>query len=766
MAPKETDNTSNTRGKKAASNRRFGGRSISSELTVSLVLILLVFEGVLLGALYERQSNTLLQALETKADEYAGNLSAVLAVPIWDYDDEQIDRIGQGFADRDIVDEIRIADAEGTLLFHRWKPDRRGEQIRRSVPVTHQGQPIAKVTFSLSLDTYRKDLAWLRNILLAVLALSLVVISVTTGLLLRVFMRKPLTILQKGIDRVARGDYDYRFEEIHHAELTDIADRFREMAAEIRARETSLQREAAERRRGEEMVRQSEAKSRALLDALPDLVFQFDGKGTFIDCKGAKEDLFMAPELLLGRKVGEVLPERVALRFIERIGFVLASGQMAVFDYELSKDQELQVFECRLVAVSADQALAVVRNITASRKAAAERARLEDQLQRAQKMEAIGMLAGGVAHDLNNVLSGLVSYPQLLLMDLPPDSPLRKRVKRIQTSGEKAAHIVQDLLTLARRGVSVSESVDLNTVVEDYLRSPEYESLREYYPDFELALDLSPGLMKVAGSSLHLSKTVMNLVSNAVEAVQGSGTVTIGTENRYVDRPIRGYDDMAEGDYVVLRVSDTGVGISEEDMERIFEPFYTKKVMGRSGTGLGMAVVWGTVKDHNGTIDVQSRPGKGTTFSIFLPVTADASARAEAASTVSDFRGKGEAILVVDDVPEQREVAETMLSRLGYRVFSVDSGESAVEHLKKGAVDLVVLDMIMDPGIDGLETYRRILRIRPGQKAIITSGFSESARVRAAEALGVGAYVKKPYLMETIGPAIRAELDRRKGESA
>jgi signal transduction histidine kinase/ActR/RegA family two-component response regulator len=457
----------------------------------------------------------------------------------------------------------------------------------------------------------------------------------------------------------------------------------------------------------------------------------------------------------------EVLPESVAATFMARIDSVLSSGQMSVFEYQLERDGAVLNFECRLVAVSEDQTLAVVRNITESRKAAAEKLRLEEQLQRAQKMEAIGMLAGGVAHDLNNVLSGLVTYPQLMLMDLPPGSPLRERVQKIQASGEKAANIVQDLLTLARRGVSAAETVNFNTVVEDYLRSPEYENLRFHHPGFDLELALSPDLMVVSGSAFHLSKTVMNLVSNAAEAVQESGTVTIRTENRYIDRPIRGYDDVAEGDYVVLQVSDTGVGISEQDMERIFEPFYTRKAMGRSGTGLGMAVVWGTVKDHNGYVDVKSRQGEGTTISIFLPVATGTEARVEIATIDASMMGRGETVLVVDDVAEQREIAEAVLAKLGYRVTAVESGEAAVDYIRTRSVDLVVLDMVMDPGIDGLETYRRIRDIRPGQKAIITSGFSESVRVREAEALGVGAYVKKPYLMETIGPVIRAELDRR-----
>jgi CheY-like chemotaxis protein len=249
--------------------------------------------------------------------------------------------------------------------------------------------------------------------------------------------------------------------------------------------------------------------------------------------------------------------------------------------------------------------------------------------------------------------------------------------------------------------------------------------------------------------------------------------VLISTESRYIDMPIQGYDKIEEGEYVVLTVSDTGVGMSAEEMERVFEPFYTKKVMGRSGTGLGMAVVWGTVKDHNGYIDVKSTEGKarqprlsardggqGTTFTLYFPATRKDLEKEQSPRSMQEYIGKGESILVVDDVREQREIASRMLKKLGYLVSSVSSGEEAIECLQRNSPNLLVLDMIMDPGIDGLETYRRALRVNPRQKAIIVSGFSETDQVREAQKLGAGAYVKKPYLLEKIGLAIRAELDK------
>ncbi|TET25128.1 MAG: response regulator, partial [Candidatus Aminicenantes bacterium] len=342
----------------------------------------------------------------------------------------------------------------------------------------------------------------------------------------------------------------------------------------------------------------------------------------------------------------------------------------------------------------------------------------------------------------------------------PEDSPLRKPILTIQKSGEKAAAIVQDLLTLARRGVAVTEVEDLNHIISEYIKSPEHEKLKSFHPNVQLKTNLEADLLNILGSPAHLSKTIMNLVSNAAEAMPDGGTISISTENRYIDEPIRGYDSVEEGDYVILTVSDTGVGISPGGMERIFEPFYTKKVMGRSGTGLGMAVVWGTVKDHKGYIDVQSAEGKGTTFTLYFPVTRKEVAKDKYLVSIEDYMGKGESILVVDDVEEQREIASRILKKLGYSVTSFSSGEEAVDYMKDNSANLLLLDMIMDPGIDGLETYKRILEFHPDQKAIIVSGFSETERVKEAQRLGAGAYVKKPYLLEKIGLAFRVELDK------
>jgi len=378
-----------------------------------------------------------------------------------------------------------------------------------------------------------------------------------------------------------------------------------------------------------------------------------------------------------------------------------------------------------------------VMNFVAVKRDITDEIRMEEKLRQAQKMESLGLLAGGVAHDLNNVLSGIVSYPELILMDLPEDSKLRKPIETMQESGHRAATIVQDLLTVARGVATTKKVLNLNDLTDDYLNSPEFKKLNQFHPTVTVKTNLDTDLFNISGSHVHIIKVVMNLVSNASEAIEGNGNVTISTANRHIDRPLRGYDDVNIGEYAILSVSDDGSGISSDDLERIFEPFYTKKVMGRSGTGLGLAVVWNTVQDHKGYIDVTTDEN-GTTFELYFPITRDEISDKALSIPIKDYKGNQETILVVDDEKNQREISCKMLDRLGYKTKAVSSGQEAVEYLKETSVDLIVLDMIMDPGINGRETYEKIIRIHPKQKAIILSGFSETNEVKEAQKLGAG----------------------------
>ncbi|MCP3952920.1 MAG: response regulator, partial [Desulfobacterales bacterium] len=342
-------------------------------------------------------------------------------------------------------------------------------------------------------------------------------------------------------------------------------------------------------------------------------------------------------------------------------------------------------------------------------------------------------------------------------LDLPEDSQLKKPIETIRESGSRAAAIVQDLLTVARGVAITRENVNPNDIVKDYLESPEFKKVAQFYPDVTVKTELAADLLRISGSAVHVRKAVMNLVSNAAEAIGGVGRIILSTANCYVDRPISGYDDVEAGEYILMSVSDDGSGIKAGDLNRIFEPFYTKKVMGRSGTGLGLAVVWNVVQDHNGYIDVITG-SNGTTFDLYLPVTRDEIEDTGTTVSLADFQGNGETILVVDDVNSQREISCEILSRLGYRAIAVSSGEEAVDYLTDHSVDLVLLDMLMDPGITARETYARIVQQHPGQKAVIISGFAETGDVRETQKLGAGPFVKKPVTLEKLGMAIKTEL--------
>jgi PAS domain S-box-containing protein len=526
-----------------------------------------------------------------------------------------------------------------------------------------------------------------------------------------------------------------------------------------------LHQEIQERRQAEEALRESEVRYREIFENANEAIFVAqDGKIAFYNPKTTDVVGYSGEELTSRPFVEFINPDDRKMVLDRHNRRVKGEEFPNIYTFRIiHASGNVRWVELNTVVVTwtgKPATLNFLYDITDRMSAEEEKRSLEERLQRSEKMDALGQLAGGVAHDLNNVLGALSGYSELLLMEIPKGQKARGYVEKILRSTEKGATIIQDLLTLARRGVVAADVINLNAIVEGFLTTPVFERIKDYHPCVTFRAECVNNLMNIRGSSVHLEKTAMNLVANAAEAISGEGEVVIRTENRYLDRPLRGYDEIREGDYVVLTVSDTGMGISAEDLEKIFEPFYTKKKMGRSGTGLGLAIVWGTVKDNNGYINVQSAIDEGTTFTLYFPATREDMTAQPEAAPLESYMGKGESVLVVDDIADQRDVAAGLLKTLGYQVHVASSGEEAVEYLKGNKADILVLDMIMEPGIDGMETYRQVLEINPKQKAILVSGFSETERAREARKLGAGAYVKKPYILEKIGRAIRDELNR------
>ncbi len=387
---------------------------------------------------------------------------------------------------------------------------------------------------------------------------------------------------------------------------------------------------------------------------------------------------------------------------------------------------------------------------------------LQRDLDKAKRLKMIGTVAGGVAHDLNNILSGVVSYPDLLLMKTEKDSPLHKPLKIIQESGRKASAIVQDLLILTRKVAMEKNELHLNAVIEQYLESPEFLALMGNHKQTVVVTELADDLYPMLGSALYLNKAIMNLVSNAVEAMPHGGRVKISTDNCYIDTSITTlYETVGEGNYVILQISDQGEGIPQKDLAKIFQPFFTSKQMGKSGTGLGMVIVQEAVKDHNGHISCESTVNQGTEFTIFFPALSNVVLKTEMCTKPPEsIQGKNEKILVIDDIAEQRKLTTAILEKLGYQVTAAASGEEGIELIQQGNFDLLLLDMILGSGMDGLDTFKEVRTYKPKQKALITSGYSEISRIKEVLRLGAGGYIKKPYIIQELGYAIRQELER------
>jgi two-component system cell cycle sensor histidine kinase/response regulator CckA len=403
-------------------------------------------------------------------------------------------------------------------------------------------------------------------------------------------------------------------------------------------------------------------------------------------------------------------------------------------------------------------------NISLQREVA-ERKRLETQLLQAQKMEAIGRLAGGIAHDFNNLLTAILGYADLMLTDLAAAAPLRQEIQAIQLAGERAAALTRQLLAFSRQQVLQPELLDLNTIVvilSQLLR-------RLIGEDIELITLLGPDLGWVKADPGQIEQVVLNLAINARDAMPHGGTVTIETANVELDANYaRQHVGVKAGSYVLLAISDTGLGMDAETQSRIFEPFFTTKELGK-GTGLGLAMVHGIVYQSGGHIGVYSEVGHGTTFKIYLP-------RAEERETVArpqPARARAptgsETILLVEDDPSVRELAHTLLRRYGYAVLEAANGAAALELAQHylGPIDLVITDVVMPGGLSGPQLVQQLVAQRPRLKVLYMSGYTDNAIVHHGVLDSDLAFLQKPFTPEVLARKVREVLDRAvPGESA
>lgn len=400
-----------------------------------------------------------------------------------------------------------------------------------------------------------------------------------------------------------------------------------------------------------------------------------------------------------------------------------------------------------------------IRDISTRIQAEDEKLFLQHKLAQAQKLKALGMMAGSVAHDLNNILTGIVTYPDLLLHQMGEENEYYPAIQRIQEAGKRASAVVKDLVMMARGRLPQTIVDNINDIVLNYLQSIEHTERQAKYPGVLIQTQLQSDLLNCYCSAQHINKILMNLITNAMEAVGENGLIKIHTQNVTFDSAISNEQQRLApaGDYIQLTITDDGAGIREKD--QVFDPFFTTKTKGggKSGTGLGLAIVWNTVQEHNGWIELKDN-NPGTRFDIFLPGTHDQPGVSSESANRSTIRGEGQRILLIDDEQSHNELMDKLLENLGYHTHAVGNGEEALKYLEENSVDLIILDMNMGTGLNGRETYEKILKISPSQKAIIISGYADADEIDRMNELGVSYILEKPVTLVGVGMAIKKTL--------
>ncbi|MBU0680086.1 MAG: PAS domain S-box protein [Proteobacteria bacterium] len=565
------------------------------------------------------------------------------------------------------------------------------------------------------------------------------------------YIRGFLKNQQQAMTALAQGNYEFSLPAVPEDEVGDLTRALQTLAGNLKASLGKLT--------------SSEKKYRDLVDNLSDWVWEIDENGRYIYASGVVQELLgYTSEEILGKSPFDLMSDEEAVRvgrifsefFLQRQSF---SG---LKNSNLHRDGHEVILETSGRPIFDEEGVfrgyrGIDRDVTAREMAMQEQARLEEKLYQAQKLESIGRLAGGVSHDFNNILSAINGYAELVLFKMAPDAPFRQEVSTILESGQRAARLTQQLLAFSRKQIIKQEKLDINKEVNNL-----YKMLRHLISeDVEIKIFYGEDVWPVNVDRSQLEQVIINLAVNARDAMPGGGQLTIETANVVLDDVYsKKHIDIEAGNYVMLAVTDNGQGMTEEVQENIFEPFFTTKEQSK-GTGLGLATVYGIVKQNGGVINVYSEPGQGTIFKIYLPKTEGGSSEKEAPRSPQSLSAGGtETILLVEDSDLVRRLCCDVLTSQGYTVIEAQDGVEALDVYQgyQAHIDLLLTDVVM-PKMNGRELAEKIKKINPGIHVLYMSGYTENAIVQNGILKNGINFVHKPISPQLLSDTIRILLD-------
>jgi PAS domain S-box-containing protein len=498
-----------------------------------------------------------------------------------------------------------------------------------------------------------------------------------------------------------------------------------------------------QRKLAEEALRDSEARNRAILQALPDLIFVNDKNGVYLDYHAQDPARWLSSSSpFLGKKLGEVLPSRIADLLHSGQQHVLQTGSTWLGEYSTLQADGSHWCEARIVPCGADRTLTIIQDITQRKRGEDQRRQLESQIRHAQKLESLGVLAGGIAHDFNNLLTSVLGYTTLARNHLPADSPAGPMLEEIDLAAQRAADLTRQMLAYSGRGTFVIKPLRLDTLIHEII------NLLGTVVSKKATINLSLQPAVIEGDATQIRQVVMNVITNASDALEGKcGRIDVRTGVREeTEKTLRSPflpESLPPGDYAYLEVEDTGCGMTQDTLIRIFDPFFTTKFTGR---GLGLAAVLGIVKGHKGTIKVESSVGKGTLFQLLLPSSAEKAVSGRALECQeTPLRGHG-TILLVEDESSVRSYTRTVLQEAGFQVLEAGEGGEGLAHFAehRDEIDAVLLDLTM-PRMDGMEVLAELRRLKADVPVLVMSGYGEPEVTVRCAGMGLSGFIQKPF---------------------